>query len=164
MTYREELEERVLENLPLFVLIGNQRDVHFAEILREQEDETDGSETENSDSRWHKHTSTTDMLIVRPFIGSVCSRLSVSYDLCPFLSSPPPLSSCPLLSFPPLLFTSSPLISSPLDFRMCFPLKPLTNPVINFNSKTKKRKWREGKRRWKRCVSFVTLDKFTAFS
>lgn len=45
MTYREEFEERVLENLPLFFLIGDQRDVHFAEILREQEDETDGAET-----------------------------------------------------------------------------------------------------------------------
>lgn len=44
-TYREELEERVLENLPLFVLVGDQRDVHFAEVLREQEDETDGAET-----------------------------------------------------------------------------------------------------------------------
>lgn len=44
MTYREEFEERVLENLPLFVLVGDQRDVHFAEILREQEDETDGAE------------------------------------------------------------------------------------------------------------------------
>lgn len=105
MTYREELEERVLENLPLFVLISDQRDVHFAEILREEEDETDGSETENSDSRLQKHTSTTDMLIVRPVMGSACSRLSVSYDLCPSLSSLP-LSSCPLLSFPPLLFSS----------------------------------------------------------
>lgn len=50
VTYREEFEERVLENLPLFVLIGDQRDVHFAEILREQEDETDGSETQRIQS------------------------------------------------------------------------------------------------------------------
>lgn len=45
MAYREEFKEGVLENLPLFVLIGNHWDVHFAEILREQEDETDGAET-----------------------------------------------------------------------------------------------------------------------
>lgn len=52
MNYRKEFEERVLENLPLFFLIGDQRDVHFAEILREQEDETDGAETENSESHY----------------------------------------------------------------------------------------------------------------
>lgn len=43
-TYREEFEEWVLENLPLFVLVGNHWDVDFAEVLREQEDETDGAE------------------------------------------------------------------------------------------------------------------------
>lgn len=43
-TYREEFEERILENLPLFILVGNHWDVNFAEVLREQEDETDGAE------------------------------------------------------------------------------------------------------------------------
>lgn len=45
LAYREEFEERVLENLPLFILIGNHWNINFAEILREQEDETDGAET-----------------------------------------------------------------------------------------------------------------------
>lgn len=53
-TYREEFEERILENLPLFILVGNHWDVDFAEILREQEDETDGSE-ENTRIRGHHH-------------------------------------------------------------------------------------------------------------
>lgn len=43
-TYREEFEERILENLPLFILVGDHWDVNFAEVLREQEDETDGAE------------------------------------------------------------------------------------------------------------------------
>lgn len=40
-THREELEERILENLPLLVLIGNQWNINFAQVLREQEDQTD---------------------------------------------------------------------------------------------------------------------------
>lgn len=39
-THREQLEEGVLENLPLLVLIGNHGNVDFAEILREEEDQT----------------------------------------------------------------------------------------------------------------------------
>lgn len=39
-THREQLEERILENLPLLVLIGDHGNVDFAEILREEEDQT----------------------------------------------------------------------------------------------------------------------------
>lgn len=39
VTHREELEERVVEHLPLLVLVGNQWHVHFAQVLREQQDE-----------------------------------------------------------------------------------------------------------------------------
>ena len=40
-THGEELEERILENLPLLVLVSNHWNIDFAEILREQEDQTD---------------------------------------------------------------------------------------------------------------------------
>ncbi len=40
-THREEFEERVLENLPLLILVSDHWNVDFAEILREQEDQTD---------------------------------------------------------------------------------------------------------------------------
>lgn len=40
-THREEFEERILENLPLLILIGDHWNVDFAQILREQEDQTD---------------------------------------------------------------------------------------------------------------------------
>lgn len=39
-THREQLEERILENLPLLVLVGDHGNVHFAKVLREQEDQT----------------------------------------------------------------------------------------------------------------------------
>lgn len=39
-THREQLEEGVLENLPLLVLISDHGNVDFAEILREEEDQT----------------------------------------------------------------------------------------------------------------------------
>lgn len=39
-THREQLEEGVLENLPLLVLIGDHGNVDFAEILREEKDQT----------------------------------------------------------------------------------------------------------------------------
>lgn len=54
-TYREEFEEGILENLPLFILVGNHWDVDFAEILREQEDETDGSEGNRRIRGQHHH-------------------------------------------------------------------------------------------------------------
>lgn len=40
-THREELEEGILENLPLLILVSNHWNIDFAEILREQEDQTD---------------------------------------------------------------------------------------------------------------------------
>lgn len=40
-THREELEEWILENLPLLILVSDHWNIHFAEILREQEDQTD---------------------------------------------------------------------------------------------------------------------------
>lgn len=40
-TYREQLEEWILENLPLLILVSNHWHIHFAEILREQQDQTD---------------------------------------------------------------------------------------------------------------------------
>lgn len=40
-TYREKLEEWILENLPLLILVSNHWDVDFAEVLREQENQTD---------------------------------------------------------------------------------------------------------------------------
>lgn len=40
-THREELEERILENLPLLILVSDHWNIDFAEILREQEDQTD---------------------------------------------------------------------------------------------------------------------------
>lgn len=42
-THREELEERVLENLPLLILVGNHWDIDLAEILGEEEDQADGA-------------------------------------------------------------------------------------------------------------------------
>lgn len=39
-THREELEERILENPPLLILVGNHWNINFAQVLREQEDET----------------------------------------------------------------------------------------------------------------------------
>lgn len=54
-TYREEFEEGILENLPLFILVGNHWDVDFAEILREQEDEADGSEGNRRIRGQHHH-------------------------------------------------------------------------------------------------------------
>lgn len=39
-THREELEERILENLPLLVLVSNHGNIDFAEILREEQDQT----------------------------------------------------------------------------------------------------------------------------
>lgn len=49
-TYGEELEERILENFPLLILVSNHRNINFAEILGEEEDQTDravGKKTEN---------------------------------------------------------------------------------------------------------------------
>lgn len=40
-THREQLKERILENLPLLVLVCNHWNVDFAEVLGEQEDQTD---------------------------------------------------------------------------------------------------------------------------
>ena len=39
-THREELEERILENPPFLILVGNHWNINFAQVLREQEDET----------------------------------------------------------------------------------------------------------------------------
>lgn len=40
-THREEFEERIVENLPLLIFVSNHWNINFAEILREQEDQTD---------------------------------------------------------------------------------------------------------------------------
>lgn len=40
-THREQLEEWILENFPLLILVSNHWNINFAEILREQENQTD---------------------------------------------------------------------------------------------------------------------------
>lgn len=57
-THREELEEGILENLPLLVLVGDHGNVDFAQILREEEDQAHGAvegkerkQAQNNDGR-----------------------------------------------------------------------------------------------------------------
>lgn len=50
-THREQLEQGVLENLPLLVLIGDHGNVDFAEILREEEDQTHRAVKKNQKTR-----------------------------------------------------------------------------------------------------------------
>lgn len=56
-THREELEEGILEHLPLLVLIGNHWNVNFAEVLGEQEDQADRAvgKTKGHDNMCHSH-------------------------------------------------------------------------------------------------------------
>lgn len=58
-THREELEEGILEHLPLLVLIRNHWNVNFAQILGEQEDQADRAVGEKKNQRTRQNVSLT---------------------------------------------------------------------------------------------------------
>lgn len=76
-THREELEEGILEHLPLLVLIRNHWNVNFAQILGEQEDQADRAVGKNQRTR--QNVSLTPvypegMVLTRCLFGSVRQR------------------------------------------------------------------------------------------